>query len=525
MILNFKVPKNIYNKIDSYDLVKPKEERVAAKAKKVNTFPKAGLPEQLIPESVIPKTVLMEAINLLNLQHNDTYWYDSGSFAGSHGNIQYLITKKANKYWSAIWFDTQNSDIVFGFAHSFRNLKSYKNYRYNSFLNETKLDETKFTSIKHNKKDYLYYSQLVTPSDLIDRKFNCVIPAYNQRNETVAFTNLFKARLGKYTLVWSKSNNVFEAYNTPLYDLLGVRGIKDHNWVPDFNYILSKVPDVFSKKINIPYFRRKLTAMCDDAVKQYQSSDFDRYKLKFSTRSIEILQWIDQIYDWTVPVDYLQQVWEGLKFDENVSQFRYVNTSNHNVGTEWLRQNVPIKSFINMFVRDYSVFIDTISMLRDILGRNPDLKYNGRWRVQELHDWAMAEQWKQSNKNQNLPQDLFPAPVKVDNMTFIQPINTHQLAQWGRAARNCVGSSAYYNGIIKHNHFIILALSKNEPYLTIQARLEGEELKVTQIKKTCNASLSYTEEDEYRKVFQKALIIRSAQLAEEPQEVEPVVES
>jgi hypothetical protein len=127
----------------------------------------------------------------------------------------------------------------------------------------------------------------------------------------------------------------------------------------------------------------------------------------------------------------------------------------------------------------------------------------------------MAEQWKQCNKNQDLPQDLFPAPVKVEGMTFIQPINTHQLAQWGRAARNCVGSSSYYNGIIKKNHFIILALNKNEPYLTIQARLEGEHLKVVQIKKTCNASLNSSEEVEYQKLFQNALMIRSAQLVEQ----------
>jgi hypothetical protein len=99
-------------------------------------------------------------------------------------------------------------------------------------------------------------------------------------------------------------------------------------------------------------------------------------------------------------------------------------------------------------------------------------------------------------------------------MTFIQPINTHQLAQWGRAARNCVGSSSYYNGIIKKTHFIILALDKNEPYLTIQARLEGELLKVVQIKKTCNASLSSLEEMQYQKAFQAALLARSAELVE-----------
>jgi hypothetical protein len=512
MILNFKVPENLYSKIDSYDLVKPKVEKAAAAPKAVNNFPKAGIPEQLIPAAVIPKNVLLTTINDLNVRCNDTYWYNTDSIAGTHGTVQYVVSKKANKYWSAIWFDTSKSEIAFGYSYCFRNLKSYKNHRYASFFKEIRLDETDFTVIKHNKKEYLYHTEQVTGEDLIGRKFTNVFPVYNTTSG-IDFTGLLKTRLREYILVWNNSPNVFDAYNTSLHSLLSVRGVSDHNWVPDFNYVLSAANKELAEKINTPFFRRKFTLMCQTAIDQYNSPDFDRYKLKFNTRySLDILSWINSLYKEEVSVDYLQQVWEGLNFDNDYLKYRYFNS--HSMRVKWISDNIPMKSFINMIIRDWGVLMDSLGMLRDVVNRNPDIKYTGRWRTQEFHDWIMAEQWKQCNKNQDLPQDLFPAPVKVEGMTFIQPINTHQLAQWGRAARNCVGSSSYYNGIIKKNHFIILALNKNEPYLTIQARLEGEHLKVVQIKKTCNASLNSSEEVEYQKLFQNALMIRSAQLAE-----------
>lgn len=513
MILNFKVPNNLYSQINTYDLNKPKEEKAPAQPK-VPTFPKAGIPEQLIPESVIPKTVLIPVINRMNTQYNDTYWYTTGSLAGTHGTVHYVISKKANKYWSAVWFDTSKTDIAFGYSYCLRNLKSYKNYRYGSFFSDIRLDESNFVSVKHNKKDYLYHTRLVTPSDIMNRKYDCVFPVYNERDGGQVFTQTLKAQLSKYMLIWN-NKGIFDAYNTPLYSLLGVhRNITDHNWVPDVEYVLTKVSKSFAKKINIPFFRRKITAMCKDVIDSYNSPNFDRYKITFNTQSLTVLNWIDDMYGGNVPIDYLQQVWEELCLDTEHTRFRYFSTHRMLEQSKWVQDNVPLKSFVNMFIKDHSVFLDTVSMLRDVLARNPELKYTGRWRVQDFHDWAMGEQWKQTNKNESLPQDLFPTPVKVGTMTFIQPINTHQLAQWGRAARNCVGSSSYYNGIIKKTHFIILALDKNEPYLTIQARLEGELLKVVQIKKTCNASLSSLEEMQYQKAFQEALLTRSAELVE-----------
>lgn len=51
MLLNFTVPENLYGKIEAYDIVKPKIQKTR---KKVNTFPRAGIPENLVPENILP---------------------------------------------------------------------------------------------------------------------------------------------------------------------------------------------------------------------------------------------------------------------------------------------------------------------------------------------------------------------------------------------------------------------------------------------------------------------------------------
>ena len=181
--------------------------------------------------------------------------------------------------------------------------------------------------------------------------------------------------------------------------------------------------------------------------------------------------------------------------------------------TSWMRNNVPAKSFVNMFVRSPSEINDSINMLSDILKWNGVITYEGRWRPKEFHDHIMSEQWKLQYKNEKLNQDLFPQPLKVENMTYIQPIDIHQLAKWGQSVRNCVGNSTYINGIKNRTHFIILGLKNNEPYLTVQAKLENQNFRVIQIEKVCNPVLNTQETQEFNKTFSKALEIRTKEIA------------
>jgi hypothetical protein len=110
-----------------------------------------------------------------------------------------------------------------------------------------------------------------------------------------------------------------------------------------------------------------------------------------------------------------------------------------------------------------------------------------RWRMPDFHDYVQAEAWKiSSTKRNHCTKSYSPAPVKVtmgeSDWTFIQPINTHQLAQWGQAVRNCVGSASQYaEDIKKRKHFIVLCMIDSKPTFTIQLDVSMGVMNVKQI--------------------------------------------
>jgi hypothetical protein len=141
-----------------------------------------------------------------------------------------------------------------------------------------------------------------------------------------------------------------------------------------------------------------------------------------------------------------------------------------------------------------------------------------RWRITEFHDYVQAESWKIHNPNEKLPQDLFPEPVKVqinnELWTFFQPNDTHQLAMWGQAVRNCVGSaSGYAEGVRKKKHFIVLCMVEGKPQFTIQLKVEGGMMSVDQIKGLSNQNLTIDQKDQYTEAFRNALQLRTKQLS------------
>ena len=112
-----------------------------------------------------------------------------------------------------------------------------------------------------------------------------------------------------------------------------------------------------------------------------------------------------------------------------------------------------------------------------------------------------------------MPQDLFPAPVKVEHLgstwTFFQPRDIHQLGQWGQAVRNCVGNASNYReGVKKKTHFIVLAMIDQRPRFTIQAKVSNGVLNVDQIADIGNRRLDDNERASYELTFAKALILQ-----------------
>ena len=128
----------------------------------------------------------------------------------------------------------------------------------------------------------------------------------------------------------------------------------------------------------------------------------------------------------------------------------------------------------------------------------------GRFRILTLH----------------LPQKLFPEPIKVAikgnitlaepscawvTMTFFQPIDTHQLAAWGRAVRNCVGGGhGYAEGIKKMKHLIILCMIDNKPRYTVQLTVDNGVMNVDQIADISNARLDAHQRGQVEDAFKQA---------------------
>ena len=216
---------------------------------------------------------------------------------------------------------------------------------------------------------------------------------------------------------------------------------------------------------------------------------------------------------------------------------------------------------------------DTISLLDDIIGsqvlegtgletasrevamstksldmKSVEISKPRRWRLTEFHDHLMGIQWKTRNEDFNLPQDLFAKPVKVtwqqayvddlssgviskDSMmwsekensviSFFQPITSHQLADWGRAVRNCVGNSSYASAINRKRYFIVLAMVDHKPRYTIQLKLSDGVLVVDQIADIGNRRLS----DEERDFVQKSIAYALQHIAEEDPNYEPEEEN
>jgi len=156
-------------------------------------------------------------------------------------------------------------------------------------------------------------------------------------------------------------------------------------------------------------------------------------------------------------------------------------------------------------------------MLCRILDNQETLEPPKRWRIAEFHDYVQAESWKISNPNEGLPQDLFPEPIKVTQgneiWTFFQPHDTHQLALWGQAVRNCVGSaSGYAEGVRKKQHFIVLCMIDGKPQFTIQLKVSNGMMSVEQIRGLSNSVLSDHLKDEYTQAFRVALQQRDSAL-------------
>ena len=310
-------------------------------------------------------------------------------------------------------------------------------------------------------------------------------------------------------------------------------------------------PRISRDLLKSKWFRNKVNMMCTKTSAAFNSADPIRASVK------PICQPVAELLHFVESADHLYTLYPDINDDLVKSRYDLLVETEFRVNQKdlallWIQNNLSHDSFLNMLAKfheykqreaeeetsDYRRnwnmhdwtglysffwrdFDDILSMLNQVLTYNntkqdaskqlnPQPK---RWRFQEWHDHLMAETWKIQNPNHDLPQKLFPQPISTDGHTFFQPIDTHQLAHWGRAAHNCVGSSNYVEGIKKYKFMIVLCMIGGKPRYTVQLKVDNGMMHVSQIADVGNKRLDDQERSAVEQAFSVALQQRETQLS------------
>ena len=298
------------------------------------------------------------------------------------------------------------------------------------------------------------------------------------------------------------------------------------------------------------WFRNKVNMMCTKTSAAFNSADPNNASVK------PICQPLAELIKFVESADHLYRLYPDINDDLVKSRYDLLvetefRVNSKNLAVLWIQNNLSHDSFLNMLAKFHEYkqketeeetseyrrnwnmhdwtglysffwrdFDDIQSMLNQVLTYNNTKQDDSkqlnpqpkRWRFQEWHDHLMAETWKIQNPNHDLPQKLFPQPISTDGHTFFQPIDTHQLAHWGRAAHNCVGSNNYVEGIKKFKFMIVLCMIGGKPRYTVQLKVDNGMMHVSQIADVGNKRLDDQERSAVEQAFSAALQQRESQL-------------
>ena len=373
---------------------------------------------------------------------------------------------------------------------------------------------------------------------------------------------------------WSHCNHMFQrvssTQNTLEY-LLSQFGPRpswcssDDTYQHDVDWIIKQISRRMKKPYlveiwNAPWFRKLLLGyMRRTETAHIQQKQQHEYDLDELCKPYNQLDYILK------SCEYIRNKWRTCDLNYLHSRLHLLSRVNlwddcYEETDRWLEDNLPVESFLNMLQQKYDKlndednprrgidenvgywimrnqeYSDTFSMVEQCLvhmrrHQNPiELKLKPkRWRLSDWHDQLMSETWKIRNPNEKLPQKLFPELIEITALgdsyqgetdkvwKIFQPRDTHALARWGQAARNCVGNSNYSKGIKQCKHMIILIMVDNAPKYTIQTTFDNGEMTVSQITKVENGRQEYrlepAEHQCVESMLHSALNVRSRQLS------------
>lgn len=562
--MQFSLPSNLKEQLIAYD---PKLKALARSSKpKPSKSKKAqyplGVPEDLIPEHIVDKEHVIQAVKVIN-QQEASQRYRCFTNRSYNQDMQSITTAKAIVYhfqsmWIAAWLPNKDEDYIFGYTYAFKTAPSTLNKV--SKYDRGHIDLTEEKIRKYGRTEFYVYTELVTAESMVgqrklDKWTHSDLNSYSSRSRDICEHGVkpFVEALRNSIPHWKDhSSSIFERINPEennYYRILSPNSLgtvyKDS--APNFDIYLAHAAiysndkeETFSKTekiLNTPWFKKYITTQCQLIIEKFNDPKTE-YKSEFTTihntllHNIRWIVFILEVYP-DCPVDFLRTAVNDNVF--NWIQVPWANVRNNSTWKEWISQNMPIDSWFKILTKfaeereanhnperakityRFNYLEDTFDMLIRIFDAGKTIEPPKRWRIKELHDHVQSEAWKISNPNENLPQDLFPAPIKIQSSettwTFFQPIDTHQLAQWGQAVRNCVGSaSTYVNNVKAKKEFLVLCLVDNKPQFTVQLKVSNGVMDVVQIAGVSNSSLLSEEREQYQSRFAEALKIRESEL-------------
>ena len=569
--MHFQLPSNLQTELIAYDpqLKALARQQRATKPTKKSKYPLGNIPH-LIPYSVVRESLQQDAIDNINA-NQAKYRFQKFTTPVDVATPQARLVTKAILYhyeqcWYAAWLPPQGEDYVYGFATAFKDTATTRKALTRSIHENI----SQCTEVAVGRTRFLVYRKFVTKADIQSGftrhkwRADHLASYYDKARELAPAVDSFREALQETIPIWDDHREMFSRMRcSELWEALEINKelIPEHKRV-GWELTVDNLIEVFGRRdevygdmsyrdneygcftnnlhvLNTPFFRKWMQQELNICIQNYNDPANRKHRdvrrgFMRVLKLAECVNYVNMIWP-DCPVDYFQQHMDQLMKLQ-------LRDRHYEVSRQWLRQHMPVASFFKIVdkyceeqskdkpmtlasssdttgyeILWFSDWNDTLSMISRVLSKDVQLAPPKRWRLSEFHDYVQAESWKIQNPNEELPQDLFPEPIKVQHndksWSFFQPHDTHQLAMWGKAVRNCVGSaSGYADGVRKKKHFIVLCMIDGQPQFTIQLRVSNGLMSVDQIRGLCNAVLNTNLKEEYTEAFRLALQTREAAL-------------
>jgi len=572
--MQFQLPSNLQTELLAYDpTLKVLAQQAKPKATRKAKYPLGNIPH-LIPHNVVRESDQQAAIDHINQQKApDRFrvFTTPVDVATPQARLKVIaILYHYEQVWYAAWLPPKHDkgQYVYGHGYAFKNTAAAAKVA-PSWIWNTK-DECIAHTIGRGVQTFTF-ADIVTEQDIKaspDSGYKIQLwqapnlycqKGYQIRDNVV---NPFEQSLKEDIPTWDdcrgifdriRCKNIFDAAEIPkmMAEFIDpLHGLTVDGLVAaaeEFNVRAVSTSSTYCTLQSIahivtkPAIKKLLQQELDCSIHAYTDPSNTRrapIKQGFNTfvQVINSIDWIHNLWP-DCPIDYYQTYYRELRYIKlnHIRTRSYDNNSTALV--DWLRQHMPVASMFTMMRKyleqqDINRWIDsdvgygrqsfyelndTFSMALRIFNNDKELVPPKRWRIAEFHDHVQAESWKIQNPKEALRQDLFPEPIRVDrgdeHWSFFQPVDTHQLAMWGQAVRNCVGSASHYaEDIKKRKHFIVLCMIDGKPMFTIQLVVDMGMMSVKQIAGVANQRLTDEQREAYTEAFHEALRIREMQL-------------